>query len=129
MSSAGAQLAAIQGLISAYRLQLNEKREELRRLKKALSELGMNKSDFMESKGMCLKPEITAKTFHGENADDLDGFREDGLQASFVAIHNEQISAAEGKISARIAIVKQEIASLENTISSLEAQLAALSAL
>ncbi|WP_088052492.1 YwqH-like family protein [Virgibacillus dakarensis] len=128
MSAVGAQLAAIQSLISAYRLRLSEKQEELKRLQRALSELGMNKSDFIESKGICLKPEFTAKTFHGENAEDLDGFRADGLQASFVAVPNEQISAAEGKISDQIAIVEKEIASLESTISSLEAQLAALSA-
>ena len=121
-----AQLAAIRGQIADAEMELEEKKEELRRLQDALSELGANKSDFISKEGICLEPEFSLKTFHGENADDFDDFREGELKVSFLAIPNEQITDAEGKISDKIAEVEAEIEALESRIASLEATYARL---
>jgi len=96
------QLAAVRSQISDAKMKLEEKREELKRLQDALSELTANKSDFISKEGICLEPGFSLKTFHGENAD------------------------AEGKISDKIEEVEAEIESLELKIATLEGTYAKL---
>ncbi|MEN1966589.1 DUF5082 family protein [Lentibacillus sp. N15] len=126
--SINTELMEAQRLMGAYSLRLSDKEDDLRRLKKALTKLGNNKSDFTESKGICLEPKFTKTTLYGENADHLDTLRDDALQVSFEAIPNEQVRDAADKISERMETLQQEIASLQGSISSLETQLATLSA-
>lgn len=122
------QLASLAGLTASYRADLHRKEEELQRLQDALTDLGDNKSDFLESKTKCLKPECTSNTLHGDNEEDLDDFREGTLRKSFLAIPNEDISDAEETIQEKIEQLKQEIKSLESTIAGLETQQSVLSA-
>lgn len=103
------QLASLAGLTASYRADLHRKEEELQRLQDALTDLGDNKSDFLESKKKCLKPECTSNTLHGDNEEDLDDFREETIQE-------------------KIEQLKQEIKSLESTIAGLETQQSVLSA-
>jgi len=122
LSSINTELMELQRFMGSDRLRLSDKEEDLKRLEKALSDLGRNKSDFTDTKEICLEPECAANSLLGDNADDLDALKEDGLQPGFVSIPNEQISAAEETISEEIEIVQQEIADLKSSIASLETQ-------
>lgn len=118
--SINTELMELQRSLSYYRLKINDKEEDLKRLEKALSDLGRNKIDFTDTKEICLEPECAANSLHGDNADDLDALKEDGLQPSFIAIPNEQIRAVEDAISEEIEIVQQEIANFKSSVGSLD---------
>lgn len=120
--SLNTELMVLQRLISADNLRLAEKKEDLKRLKEALSDLKSNKSDFTDNKEICLNPEFTSQTLHGDNEEDLDDFKESELQVVFVAIPNEQINDASGKLSYQIDTVQEEMAAIESSISSLQTQ-------
>lgn len=102
--------------------RLGEKKEEIRRLKKALSDLRQNKSDFIKMERICIEPELTAKTLHGDHGFKLESFRRNELLVSFAAIPNEQISAAENAINTKLQEVQEETLSIENSISGMESQ-------
>src|SRR5690625_5765946 len=84
----------IQHSVFSANLNRDEKKEELKRLQEALKELEGCDTDYSESKDLCLKPEFTTKTFHGEVATDVEGFKEDELQVSYTGISDEQLSKA-----------------------------------
>ncbi len=116
------ELLELQRLIGIANLSLEEKNEELRRLNSALSQLQLNKSDFNRTKSICIEPEFTTKTLHGNNAAKIHNFRENELQVSFSAISDKDISDAENRIIEQINQIKQEIYVIESNISSMETQ-------
>ncbi|CDQ38552.1 MULTISPECIES: hypothetical protein [Virgibacillus] len=116
------ELLELQRLIGIANLRLEEKNEELRRLNSALSQLQLNKSDFNRTKSICIEPEFTTKTLHGNNATKIHNFRENELQVSFSAISDKDISDAENRIIVQINQIKQEIYVIESNISSMETQ-------
>lgn len=126
--SINTELMEIQRVMGAYRLEMSNKEEKLRRLQQALSDLEMIKSDFLDKKELCLKPEFTSATLCGDNAKVLEMFKKHALQRSFVSIPNNEISQAERAISREIDRIKWRISSLENSISSLQTQHTNLSA-
>lgn len=121
-----AQMEGIRAKINMVEERIEDKKEELQRLEDALADLGSNKSDFLEKKKLCLEPEFTTQTFHGDNADNVDDVREDGVKVNFIAIPEDQISNAETEVSDQIDIVEQEISDLETEVATLEASLASL---
>ncbi|MBU5465354.1 DUF5082 domain-containing protein [Virgibacillus sp. MSJ-26] len=122
LASINTYLMETERQIGSAQMQIMEKEEKLSKLEDALTKLASNKSDFIGKKDICLEPEFTSKTLHGENASDLDDIRENQLQVSFVAIPKEQIDDAEDKIGDQIEVLEEEISSLEGTISSLESR-------
>src|SRR5699024_11385975 len=81
LSSINTELMELQRFMGSDRLRLSNKEEDLKRLEKALSDLGRNKSDFTDTKEICLEPECAANSLLGDNADDLDALKEDGLRS------------------------------------------------
>ncbi|WP_121614586.1 YwqH-like family protein [Virgibacillus halodenitrificans] len=120
--SINTELMELQRLMGAANLQITEKEEELRRLKEALTKLSVCKIDFTDPKSLCLAPEFSSTTLHGDNANKLDSYRKKELQVSYNAISDEQISNAEEKISQQIEIVTQEISDLKGSVSSMQTQ-------
>ena len=100
----------------------DEKKEELERLKEALKALKECDTDYSDSKELCLKPKFTTKTFHGEVATDVEGFKEDELQVSYTGISDEQIGKAKAEISDQIEVIEEKISSMGENISSMESR-------
>jgi len=115
-------LMVIQGFIHSANSRLAEKREELYRLEKALTDLKGNKQSFKDQKDVCLDPEFTLQTLNGKNANQLDDLKKGDVQASFVGIANEQISQAESDLSTQVTAIKVEIGSIGSNISTFESK-------
>lgn len=119
-SSIRTQLAAVNEQIADLRLLLEEKKEELRRLKEAQSDLISNKNDFQSEEEICLEPEFSTKTFHGRNAEKFDGYRRITLKETFREIPVTQIANAIADMQVKINELVEEIEMLEAKIEALE---------
>lgn len=113
--------------ITSAQLKLDVKKEELKELESALTKIGSKKSAFISEKGICLKPKFTAKTLKGDNAEEINDYRDDTLEAHFLSIPKDQISEVEEEITTKIQEIKEEIESLGDTISSEESNIESLS--
>lgn len=112
----------IQHSVFSANTNRDAKKAELERLKESLKGLKGCDTDYSDSKELCLKPEFTTKTFHGEAATDVEGFKEDELQVSYTAISDEQLGKAMTKISEQIETLEQDISSMGDNISSMESR-------
>lgn len=116
------ELLEVERFMNSARFQLEEKKEELRRLEEALNKLGNSKTEFFQHYELCVEPEFTKNTLHGDNAEDLDFFKNQELLPSYVGIYYGQINNATTQIDDRIEIVQDNIADLNSSLSSLETQ-------
>jgi chromosome segregation ATPase len=116
------QIMEVQRVMGSYSLQINNHRENVRRLEEALNKLNMTKSDFYESEDKCSKPEFTARVLYGSHERDLTSFRENTLKPGFSAIPDVQITGAVNQIQEQIELLQTEIGRLESSISSLRSQ-------
>ena len=126
LASINTQLANVEAQIAEVKLKLEEKEEELRRMKEAQGDLISNKNDFFGEVEICLEPEFSTKTFHGQNADDFDAYRRIILKESFREIPVKQIGDAIAKMQEKINELIEEIEALEAEIEALEARRSAL---
>jgi len=122
LGSINSELMQIQHSVFSANLNRDEKKEELKRLQEALKELEGCDTDYSESKDLCLKPEFTTKTFHGEVATDVEGFKEDELQVSYTGISDEQLSKAKTEISDQMEVIEEEISSMGENITTMESR-------
>lgn len=122
LASINTQLLEVERHMNAANLRLDEKRKKLERLGSALAKLDASKSDYFDNYGLCLEPEFSPKTFHGNNADDLDTLKSDELLVSYVALYYGQINEVKETIDDKVEELTQDIATLESSISSLETQ-------
>src|SRR5699024_461249 len=122
LASINTQLANAEAQIAEVKLKLEEKEEELRRTKEAQGDVISNKNDFLGEEEICLEPEFSMKTCHGQNADDFDDFRGNVLKESFREIPVTQIMDAIAKMQEKINELIEEIEALEAEIASLEAR-------
>lgn len=120
LASMNTELMEIERVMGAYRLDVSNKQADIKRLNQALTKLEGNKADYQEQKSLCLEPEFTKKTLHGENEKDIEGFRTDVLEKSFTDIPENKISKVEDEIREQIEIIEKEITSLNSSITSLE---------
>ncbi|MBU8668999.1 hypothetical protein KM917_10745 [Virgibacillus pantothenticus] len=118
VSNLNSQLIHLNQLISSSNIRLQEKREELRRLNETLTKLQQNKNDFLKKKDTCIQPEFTTKNFHGKLANEVQSFRENQLQISFLAIPRKYLKKAKNIIMDQIRKIEQEIAAIESNITS-----------
>lgn len=68
-------------------MKVGEERDELNRLKKALSDLKSNQSDFTGNNGIFLKPKLTSQTLHGANSSILKGKDGEAIRTFFKEVH------------------------------------------
>lgn len=116
-----------QNNVTSAQLKIDEKKEELRKLESALTNLGQKKSDFIDEKSICSKPKLTSKTLNGDNADKVTDYRAETLEAHFLSIPENQISEAEEKVESKIEEVEEEIKSLGESITSEKSRITNLS--
>lgn len=120
-------LNAAQNNVTSAQLKIDEKKEELRKLEKALTNLGQKKSDFIDEKNICSKPKLTLKTLNGDNGEEVTDYRLETLEVHFLFIPENQISEAEEEIESKIKEVEAEIKSLGATITSEKTRITSLS--
>ncbi|MBP1970606.1 prefoldin subunit 5 [Virgibacillus natechei] len=126
--SINTELKEVKRLVGSYQFQISNKREDLDRLERALTELELTKGDYYETEDECSKPEFTPKTFHGDQAKGLTSLKEEELRPSFALISEEQITKAVEKIREQIKLLQEQIGNLGSSITSLESQQRSLNA-
>jgi outer membrane lipopolysaccharide assembly protein LptE/RlpB len=103
--------------------QLQQKQENLTRLKTALAQLLNCEGEFHYNKGICLNPSLSKKTWNGSMANDFDVFKQRELQESFQSIKDRDLQQVISRLEAEIEKIKQEIFSLESNRSSQQSRL------
>lgn len=109
LSSINTQIGNVNEQIATNNDLIQEKREELRRLKEAQSELISTKHDFLGEEDICEEPEFTMKTFHGDNSNTHDAYRRVHIKESFREISVTQIMDAIAKMQEKINELSGEI--------------------
>jgi|SRR5690625_2442372 len=94
--------------------QLQEKQENVTRLKKALLQLLNCESEFYQNKHICLDPSLSKKTWNGSMAKDFDVFKERELQGSYQSIQQGDLQTVISRVKVEIEKIKQEMISLES---------------
>lgn len=93
--------------------QIQQLREDLRRLEKVLQEMGLVEGDYLQHRGKILEPDLTSTTWHGELASDFQQFREGELISRYDEIPNEQLQRVIEELERKIEEIKQRIARLK----------------
>ncbi len=109
-------------MLAYYYAQLQKKQEEVRRLTACQSTLDGKKSEFQENEQKCLRPELTASTWHGTLATGFQDIREAGIHTPFLEIAGAQFTNVFTAIADKINSLNAEIVSLEQAIARLEAE-------
>src|SRR5699024_810961 len=112
-SSINTELMEIQRVMGAYQIDVAEKEEKIKRLKKALSRLGNIKDNLYERKELCEQPEFTRESFYGRNANHIETYR-DKIRQGFDAIPSYQISDAEESIHKKLRILEEDVTFLNS---------------
>ncbi|HZW67284.1 MAG TPA: DUF5082 family protein [Pseudogracilibacillus sp.] len=116
LASINTYLSECDRRIGSLQMQIYEKEQDIEKLETAKTELALNKSDFLDYERICLDPEFSSDTLYGENANEIDDFREDVLKVTFLSIPKKQISKAEEAIEERIEELREDIESLQSDI-------------
>jgi len=109
------QISTVQWTINSLNVRLQEKQENLTRLKQALSRLLNCEGEFHYNRGVCLDPSLSKKTWNGSMANDFDVFKQRELQGSYHTIKDRDLQTVISKVEAEIVKIKQEIFSLESS--------------
>lgn len=120
LASIDRQLERVGSQISGLNDEIEEKEEKLRRLKKAQSELISVKHDFFGEIEICLEPEFSTNTFHGDNSENYDAYRRMDLHESFREVSADQMMDAMAKMQEKINELREEIDDMEDEISGLQ---------
>lgn len=109
-------------MLAYYNELLRKKLEEVRRLTKCQSDLGIKQSEFQSEEKKCLEPELSASTWHGTLATAFQDIREAGIHTPFLEITGAQFTNVFTAIADKINSLNAEIVSIEQTIARLEAE-------
>lgn len=124
-----AAVASLQASIAGITATLQKKREELARLRKALTQLQTVKSQFVSKEPMTEKPELTAKTWHGKHAQDFKDIQNDEIKPDYQELYQTQLAKAIRDIEEKIVQLEKEIAALEASLSAARTAMSAAAAL
>lgn len=120
------QISSVQWTINSVNARLQQKQEELARLKKAMLQLLDCSDEFLHNKGVCLDPSLSKNTWSGNMANDFKTFKQNELQDSYLSIEEKELQTVISEVETKIAQIKQEILSLENNLSSEQERLNSL---
>ena len=97
IASINRQLDSVESQISGLYIEFGEREEKLNRLKDAQGELISVKHDFFGEEEICLEPEFSEKTFHGDHSNKYHTYRRMQLKKSFKEIPVTQIDGCYGQ--------------------------------
>lgn len=109
------QISSVQWTINSLNVQLQNKQENLARLKHALSQLLNSEGEFHYNRSICLEPSLSKKTWNGNMANEFDLFKQRELQGSYQTIKEVDLQTVISRVEAEIEKIKQEIFSLESS--------------
>ena len=112
-------------MISYYQMLMEEKRQQIRRLNSCRGELQGKQSEFQSKETKFKEPELTARTWHGQHANQFNSTRESGILTPYLEVSGSQFQNAYSSIDNKITLLQSEIRSLESVIAQLRAQEAA----
>lgn len=124
--SIDAQITSLHNSIFYLNQELKQKKVELKRLIKTLSELMDYKDEFRHNQKLCTKPELSKNTWHGQLAEKFQSFRLNDLLSSYQFLSNNQMNRILAELKEKIESIKQMIGDLESTIASQERRLSYL---
>src|SRR5690625_1355219 len=107
------QISGVQRTMNSMSAQIQEKWENLTRLKQALAQLWHCEEEFHYNKGVCLDPSLSKGTWNGSTANDFDIFKQRELQGSYKSIEERDLQTVISRVETEIERLKQEILSLE----------------
>ncbi|MGD7006913.1 YwqH-like family protein [Metabacillus sp. 84] len=108
--------------IASLQATLREKEKDLKRLQKCESDLYDHQEEFLDNKGLVMKPELTETTWAGDRSEQFDGLRESGMTDAYQEIGIDQFDDVFKALGDKIEQVTQEIKDLKASIASLEAE-------
>lgn len=108
------QIQQLTNQLSFNSARIAELNVQIERLKEALSTLSSIKRKFIGQSVLCLQPEHTIKTLHGDHEKSILMIQESRLKIEFLAIPTTQLRDAEGKILQRINELEVQIQSLRS---------------
>ncbi|RKQ34723.1 YwqH-like family protein [Oceanobacillus halophilus] len=120
------QINSIHYSIHVMNQRLEQKRNDLQRLNTASTQLSNCKSEFINQKDLCLKPELMANSWHGQLANNFDTYRQSELQVSYLTLPNEQLANTISQLEDKISEIRAEIESLQSGIASHNSRLHSL---
>lgn len=120
------QIGRIQVSIYALNHQLEQKREDLNRLEAVLPELLNGMDEYHQNTRLCLTPELTSNTWHGQMGTEFQTFRTGELLSSYQSISRIQLNRTITDLENEIETLKREIADLEDRIASQQSRLNSL---
>lgn len=106
--------------LSSLYARLREKQEELRRMLQCQSSLQSCRQEFLSHEYMCLQPELSSITWHGNLARNFEDLRESRMHRSYQNIENEQFESTLQAVETKIEQLEAEIAALEAAIAAME---------
>lgn len=109
IASINTQIANIDMKMDSLFSEIEDKQEKKMRLKEAQTELIALRKDFFGQRNMCLEPEFSSKTFHGNQSDNYHTYRRMQLKESFKDISNTQILDALAKLQEKINELQDEV--------------------
>lgn len=112
------QITSTQHHLYSLNTHLEEKRQELERLALALSNLNDDKDGFQRNERLCLAPELSANTWHGQIAQQFQGLQENEIQSGYFSISVKQLGQVIYILNEKIRETKQSIINLRMDISS-----------
>ncbi|MGM8366785.1 YwqH-like family protein [Virgibacillus sp. W0181] len=117
------EISVLQSSIHSLNVQAEQKREELERLERVFRNLERCQNELQQHEQLCLSPELTPNSWHGQLAADFQNLRKSLLQMSYQALTNNQLEDSLSKIAAKIESLKQTIINLEASISTSNSRL------
>ncbi|RWZ54499.1 DUF5082 domain-containing protein [Halobacillus fulvus] len=113
----------LESLFYYHRMQ-DQKQDEIRRLKLALSSLEGYREELMSQQNLCSEPELSAHTWAGQLAGEFENIRVNSMTTQYRAIGTEQMEQAVGTIQAKIHSLQSELLSIDGRITSIQYEMA-----
>lgn len=109
------QITSVERIMYVGAARLQEKQENVSRLKQALAHLLDCEEEFHYNRRICLDPSLSKTTWNGSMATDFDVFKQREIQGTYQSIEERDLQMVISRVETEIEKIKQEILSLENS--------------
>ncbi|CDQ41150.1 MULTISPECIES: YwqH-like family protein [Virgibacillus] len=117
LHSINGQISRMQNSLYDLNLQLENRRRELERLALALSNLYDYKDDFKQNRKLCVTPELSPNTWHGQYASRFQQFKDNEVLANYISLYDYQLVQTIDQLNEKIREIKQSIIDIRMDLS------------
>lgn len=118
VSNLNNQIYNLQSSVSSMYTQLGQKRDDVRRLKQARTELLGEQQEFHRRTNVLSRPELPSSPWRGVRADEFQAFRKGPFTSSYKSIATNQLDYTISRIDSEIMAIESSISILESQINS-----------